>query len=404
MNKLELLSLSLYNIKQHTLRTVLTIFGVVIATFIVTFFLIISDTFNYTVRIAEKMLGGDVITLDKYDWKDETHNAGELIMKRANFSYGLIKELKEQQFVILCSSVYKNKFDITINGKKLENIQIYGVEPSFFTMHNYKLSEGNFFNYIDLKENKRVCVIGYDLLKKFNKNCLEDFVYIGGVSFKIIGVLKKIGNFLEMRPDEVVIIPANTYGRYLSQENDYPRIEILPEKKDEETIESIEKIVKEKREKMGERGGFAVNTLEKRFGFFKGVGTGIFRMLFIISLISLFVGCIGVANVMIASSTERIHEIGILKAIGASDIEIFIIFILEPVLLGLLGSCIGVPLGTLLSSILLLSSRTTGFIFRFPLLSIILSITITIIATAISGLYSAYKSAKIQTIEALRYQ
>ncbi len=366
MNRFEIFSLSLYNIKQHTLRTFLTITGIIISTFIVTFFLIISDTFKYTFKIAEKMIGGDVITVDKYDWEDERHNIGELLKKRRNFSYTLIRELKEQNFVLLSSSVYENNLDVEFKEKKMENIKIYGVEPAFFVMHNYKINNGRNFNYIDLKEDKRVCVIGYDIMKEIGEETLEKFILIGGVSFMVIGVLKKIGNYLEMKPDEVIIIPITTYERYFLEEGDYSTIEILAGKKDERSINLIDSIVGEFRKGLGEEGGYAINTLEKRFGFFKGVSTNIFKLLLIISLISLLVGCIGIANIMIASSSERINEIGILKAIGGSDIEIFVIFIFEPILLGLLGASIGVPIATVLATLLLLSSKTTGFIFRFP--------------------------------------
>lgn len=404
MNKLEIFTLSLYNIRQHTLRTILTISGIIISTFIVTFFLIISDTFKYTVKIAEKMLGGDIITIDKYDWEKEIHNAGELISKRRNFSFTLIKELKEQNFVLLSSSVYENNFEVKFKEKKIENIKIYGVEPSFFAMHNYKIYKGKNFNYIDMKERKRVCIIGCDIMKQMGEESLGDFIHIEGIPFKVIGILKKIGNYLEMKPDEVIIIPITSYERYLLEEGEYSAIEIFTGKKDNRSINLIDSIVGEFRKGLGEEGGYAINTLEKRFGLFKGVSTNIFRLLFAITLISLLIGCIGVANIMIASSSERINEIGILKAIGASDIEIFIIFILEPILLGLLGAAIGVPIATFLASLLLLSSQTTGFIFRFPFLSIFFSIILTIIATAISGLYPAYKASKIQPIEALRYQ
>ncbi len=132
MKKFEIFLFSFYNISQHKLRSILSITGVVIGSFIMSFFLTISDAFRYTMRTAEKMLGGDIITIDKYDW-GERHISIDKINKVTSFP-----------FVKIYSSVYENNFKIVYGKMELERINVIDCEPSYFFMHNYKIDKGDF--------------------------------------------------------------------------------------------------------------------------------------------------------------------------------------------------------------------------------------------------------------------
>ncbi len=129
-----------------------------------------------------------------------------------------------------------------------------------------------------------------------------------------------------MKPDEIILIPINTYERFLKKASDYKSIEILPDKKfpRNKIIKELDEYLSSERERLRAYGMYGINTLEKRFGLFKGMSTSIINLLFFISLILLLIGNISIANFMLATSSERIKEIGILKSLGMVDFQVFL--------------------------------------------------------------------------------
>ena len=250
-------------------------------------------------------------------------------------------------------------------------------------------------------------VIGSDVpgeLKTTVKNILNNEILIAGVSYKVIGILKEEGSTGWQNPDDELYVPLLTGAQRLfgTDKVDSINVGISNENNIDAVMMTIEEIIRAKHDiGPGEDNDFRISDYSQ-FSDLRRQATGIFTALIAgIAGISLIVGGIGVMNIMLVSVTERTREIGLRKALGATHRAIMSQFIVEAILLCVIGGCIGVILGT---SLLYLLASIQEWPFAMPFSAIIGSITFSAMVGLFFGIWPARKAAKLDPAISLRYE
>ena len=279
--------------------------------------------------------------------------------------------------------------------------------PIHFKVSGFDIEYGKIFSEEENLGRKRVVVLGSSVpkeLKTSAQRILNKEILIAGTSYKVIGVLKEEGSTGWQNPDDELYIPLLTGAQRLfgTESLDSLSVGISKDANVDEVMMTIERILRAQHDiGPGEDNDFRISDYSQ-FSDLRRQATGIFTALIAgIAGISLIVGGIGVMNIMLVSVTERTREIGLRKALGATHKAIMLQFIVEAILLCLIGGCIGVFLGT---SILYLFASFNEWPFAMPFSAIIGSITFSAMVGLFFGIWPARKAAKLDPAISLRYE
>ena len=292
-------------------------------------------------------------------------------------------------------------------GNESISISVIGARDNYLSIQGYEIEQGNFFVERDDLARKRVAVIGSSVgseLKTSSRALVGKSVDLGGVTFKIIGVIKSEGSSGWSNPDEQIYIPLFTASdRVFGRDRvDSIRVEVPNTYSPEEAMISIERVLRREHDiGPGEENNFRINDWSQ-FTDLQKQATAIFSSLIIgIAGISLLVGGIGVMNIMLVSVTERTREIGLRKALGATHQAILLQFIIEAVTLCIIGGIAGVLFGSFLY---LLVTLWQDWVFTLPFTAIIASVTFSACVGLFFGIWPARKAAQLEPAVALRYE
>ncbi|MDC0180775.1 ABC transporter permease [Pseudomonadota bacterium] len=287
------------------------------------------------------------------------------------------------------------------------SISVIGARESYLSIQGYEIDQGAFFTERDDLARKRVAIIGSSVgteLKTSSKALVGEDIDLGGVTFKIIGVTKSEGSSGWSNPDEQIYIPLLTASdRVFGRDRvDSIRVEVPNTYTPEEAMISIERVLRREHDiGPGEENNFRINDWSQ-FTDLQKQATAIFSALLIgIAGISLMVGGIGVMNIMLVSVTERTREIGLRKALGATQQVILLQFIIEAVTLCIIGGIIGVIFG---SSLYFLVTVFQDWVFTIPFSAILGSVMFSACVGLFFGIWPARKAAQLEPAVALRYE
>ena len=279
--------------------------------------------------------------------------------------------------------------------------------PIHFKVSGFDIEYGKIFSEEENLGRKRVVVLGSAVpkeLKTSAQRILNNEILIAGTSYKVIGVLKEEGSTGWQNPDDELYIPLLTGSqRLFGTENlDSLSVGISKDANVDEVMMTIERILRAQHDiGPGDDNDFRISDYSQ-FSDLRRQATGIFTALIAgIAGISLIVGGIGVMNIMLVSVTERTREIGLRKALGATHKAIMLQFIVEAILLCVIGGCVGVFLGT---SILYLFASFNDWPFAMPFSAIIGSITFSAMVGLFFGIWPARKAAKLDPAISLRFE
>jgi putative ABC transport system permease protein len=319
--------------------------------------------------------------------------------------------IRKLPYIEAVSSYVSGNYPVTFSNQS-QNFDIAGVSADYINVEDTSLEQGYFFSQNQINRYAKVAVLGHEVAQElFNgANPLGKRIRIKNVNFEVIGLFKKRGSYLFGNFDSQVFVPVTTAQKSLVGINHVAFIRArmqsgANEKLVEKEIETLLRF--RHRITDPDKDDFSVRTMAQLLSILKQVTGAIQSFLILVVAISLIVGGIGIMNIMLVSLSERIREVGLRKALGATDNNILIQFLAESTLIALLAGLIGVASGLLLGwgisyAIRLFTNLEWYFIISFS--QIILAAGVAMMIGMIFGLYPARKAAHLDPIEALRYE
>jgi putative ABC transport system permease protein len=394
-----------YNaIKANKMRSILATLGIVIGIMAVTILQTAIEGINRAFEKSIATIGADVLYVQKFEWfgKEDWEvyrNRKDLTMQQFNY---LAENLQTAESISPSSGAGAT---VTYGDMSSENVMILGTTDEYQRTMGTNIDDGRFFTRRESDGGWPVCVIGYDVKDALfqNTNPIGKTIKVNGYIFKIIGINEKMGSMLGLFSlDNRITIPLNKFFKMFGNRRQLTfNIKAQNVETMEDTKEEVIGIMKRARKvPITGKPDFGVNqqeafkqTYESLTGLIKTIGTAI-------TMLSLIVGSIGIANIMFVSVKERTKEIGIRKAIGAKRSTILLQFLIEAVSICLLGGFIGLaiafPISLMINAFLLPTAM--------PVWVIALSLIISAIAGVVSGFFPAFQASKLSPVDALRYE
>lgn len=395
--------ISLGSIFANKTRSILTALGIVIGVLSVT---LMGTLISGLDKTFEKSMAGfrsDVLLLSRMEWFSGDTDWWEMRNRpRMKEDYGQ-KLLARSQFVEAVAPVSERGGSIIRDDRRIDS-RFFGTTTSYLaTNSSTEIEQGRFFTDGENRSGARVLVIGGDVADALfpNENPLDKYVKIGNYKFRVIGILKKMGKFMGMfSMDNQATMPMGTYKRLYARRG-WMTLRVKVNTTDVETAKGdVRGIIRNiRRLKPTEKDNFGINqssTLEAQYKAIKLAigGTGIF-----ITALSLIVGGIGIMNIMFVSVKERTREIGVRKALGATKNMILGQFLMEAIMICLIAGLFGMGIAYGLSIII-----NNFFPSSMPMGLAVGAIILSVIIGVISGLVPSYRAARLDPIDALRYE
>ncbi|MEX2397171.1 MAG: ABC transporter permease [Balneolales bacterium] len=401
---LEGVKIAFVSIWGNKLRSAFTTFCIVIGIVMVTTMVTVIDGINRSFESSMQMLGQNVLFVQKMPWGFDGEYRWWDYANRREMNVEYASEIARQsRLASSVSAEVSRGGSVRFEDRSAQNLEIQGVTFSYLFTSAIEVETGRFFTEDEDHRGRRVIVVGADVADLLFevRDPMGQHVRLGGQRFEVIGVLEKQGNFLGMESfDNIAIIPIRAYRNTFGLRNN---ISLRVQFADEETLQQgeyeIEGIMRRvRRLDATADNDFAINKLEmfeQQYQLMTGAiyGVGIF-----LTALSLFVGGIGVMNIMYVSVKERTKEVGIRKAVGARYREILMQFLIEAVIICIVGGLIGIGISLIIANII-----NQFFVAHMSITTIVLAFTICLLTGVLFGFLPANKAAKAEPIESLRF-
>ena len=398
------------SLRANKLRTSLTLIGIIVGVTAVIAVMTIIDGLNETVAQTFSSQGSTVFTISKNP---------QIITSREDFvKFNKRKDVTNEDAEAigrLCTSCWRvgvaaNAIEtVKYANQKAENVRVRGVDPiTMFDIDGVSIDAGRIWTESEGDSGREICVLGADMLKNLFQDAPADQavgkeVRIDGRPYLVLGVLEPLGSIFGFSRDNVIYIPYSTYQRvYGARRSLIVFIQVPAAEQLEAAEDQVRTIMRNRRGRSMDDPndeGFALETQDVFLNLYSSATSNIYYVTIGVASVSLLVGGIVVMNIMLVSVTERTKEIGIRKAIGARRKDILSQFLIEAVVVTALGGAIGVGTGFGLAYVI---SALIGFPLLVSAVSAALGVGISSLVGIISGLWPAWRAAKLDPIEALR--
>jgi putative ABC transport system permease protein len=397
--------IALKEIKRNILRSILTILGIVIGVASVIAMVMIGDGTTTNVQDSISKLGTNMLILRVGQEKKGPPKDDNSSKAFINEDIDAIKtEIQNVKAVTAENSTTVN----IVYGNKSYSSSVIGTTNDYFIIKDWNLTEGRVFDDIELNSGKTSCIIGTTIVKQLyaeNETVVGTTIRLKNFSCNVIGVLESKGASAFGRDqDEIVVVPLKMHQRKIKGNNDVSSIliSITQEKFIDDAKTDITTLMQERRNlKIGVPDNFYIRDMKEILSTMTSTTKTLTYLLGSIAAISLLVGGIGIMNIMLVSVTERTREIGIRLAIGAMENEVLLQFLVEAIVLSTLGGIIGIFLG-LGFGYIGVNAMQLPFIINHQI--IIISFVFSTLIGVIFGYFPARKAARLNPIEALRYE
>lgn len=393
------------------MRTSLTVMIIAIGITALVGILTVVSALENTILKDFAAMGANTFSLSQYDFSAEINQNDSEQRQNPIISYPeAVAFRKKYDFPFTSTSlsfVAASTVEVKHDTDKTDpEISVLGIDEDFCPNKGLQVVKGRNFNTFDIQNNTYSCILGSDFEKGLfaNSNPIDKIITIRGAKFKVIGVLKEKGSTFGNSQDLRVLIPIQVARSLFSAPNINYDIDIMVDNEallDEAvneaiiTMRNVRKLNPIEKENFGiERSDNLIQTLLSNTEVL-GISA------WVIGIITIFGSSIALMNIMLVSVTERTREIGVRKSLGAKRSTIAWQFFTETLFIGQLGGIIGITLGILIGYAI---ATAIGFSFVIPWSAIIWAFITTFLVTILSGLFPALKAAKLDPVEALRYE
>lgn len=389
----------------NKLRSILTMLGIIIGVGAVIAMISIGMGVKQNVTNSIASLGSNmlIVTPGSTNKGGVRSAAGSSQKLKYEDAEAIKKKIKNIDYV---SPTVNRSYQI-VNGHENWNSSVYGVTPEYLKIRDLTIGTGSFITQNDLNSRNRVAVIGTTVATNLfeSENPVGKNIRINNQPYKVIGVIESKGqSSMGQDQDDVVIIPLTTAQERLMGIT-YVRsinIQVSSADKIESVQGQVETLLRQRHHIVGDKeDDFSVRNLTSLMETMTSTTTMLTLFLGSIAAISLLVGGIGIMNIMMVSVTERTREIGIRKALGATFQNIMMQFLIESVVIGVIGGLMGVAVGV---GIALAIAKTGLFQTVITAAPILISFSFSVGIGLFFGIYPARKAARLDPIEALRYE
>jgi putative ABC transport system permease protein len=400
--------LALDSIRNNKLRTYLTLLGIAIGLFSIILVMTAISAIQSSFEDVFSEIGSNNFIIQKYPVIRMGDDWGRY-RNRKDISIDEGIRLKEQTTLPQYVGIYLGSSSKVIkygNEKTNPNVYVTGENLDAVYSNVLEVVDGRMYNKNDIDLSRPVAVLGAAIVEKLftKQNPIGKTVKIDNDNVEIIGVFKKRGDIMGQSRDNFISIPYTTFRKFYGDRMRSAQLIIGCQSKDlldKTTDEVIGALRTIRKVHAGEENDFELVTNDQMVQQFNDI-TKYFKIgAFVIAFIALLASGVGIMNIMLVSVTERTREIGIRKALGAKKIIIRIQFLVEAVILSLVGGAIGIILGVAGGNVV---ASLLNVPIHIPVDWIIIGISITSLVGIIFGVYPAVKASNLDPIEALRYE
>lgn len=408
MSYLNLLKVAMRAILSNKFRSFLSMLGIIIGVAAVIIMMGIGQGSKENVREELSKMGTNLLTIrpgaERRFAGVRPDPASMQTLKEADFE--LIKQ--EATLITHISPEVSSSGQVVVANKNTST-SLYGESPEYLDIKKWELQTGECFTDEDCRKNAKVCLIGTTLVDELfgnkNFNCIGKTVRFKNIPFRIIGVLKSKGyNNWGMDQDNLLIAPYTTVMKRVAARTWYSSISVsaISEELSEPAIEELTEILRRSHKiRSGEENDFTIRSQQEMMETMTSTMDGITLILVVAAAFSLLVAGIGIMNIMLVSVTERTKEIGLRMSVGASGMDIMMQFLIESVMISITGAFLGVMLGYGVS----FAARNIAMLpCHVPLWSVWLSFGVCACIGIFFGYLPARKAARMDPIEAIRYE
>jgi putative ABC transport system permease protein len=407
----EIFSMSIQALRTNKLRALLTVLGVVVGIFSIVVIMTIITMLQKSIENGVSQLNKNTFQIQKYPanggggpgWRSKYANRKDLTLEE----YYRLEDAMKGQVLYMGAEQWQFGKTVKFGNKETNpNIQIAGETLGGVRTNNWNVDYGRDFMQSDIDRSTYVCLIGKDIVEKLftNLNPVGQEIKVDGHPLRVIGVLEEQPQMFGSGRDNYIVMPITTFQSFYGKYSYSVNIMIMSKSKEDydDVIESaIGRLRAIRKDMPGKDNSFEIFSNESIISQINNITAGVRIGALVVSIIALLAAGVGIMNIMLVSVTERTREIGIRKAIGAKKYNILNQFLLEAVILCLIGGIIGIVLGVGIGNLAggLLNAQAA-----IPYNWVIIGLSLCVFVGIIFGTYPAYKAANLDPIEALRYE
>ena len=397
------LSISWSAIRANKLRSALTTLGIVIGIVTVTLMGTAISGLNSSFMKSVSSIGADVLFVSRQSWFSHTEQEWIQSRKRPAITLAIADGLARQlSMASTIAPVADDEADVNYQKRRASDVDIVGTTENYETTMGLTVAAGRFMSAGECNGGRPVCVLGSVTASNLflNESPLGKKILIAQHAFEVVGVLEKLGGFAgNGGVDSQIMIPIPQYTQIIDRDPDY-EIQVKVNHLDqlEDATDELRAVMRRLRQiPPGKPDDFAINQQDQFLDLFHQLAGTIGTVGIFITGLSLFVGGIGIMNIMFVSVAERTREIGVRKAIGAKRRTILLQFLIEAASICLLGGLIALaiawPATLLLNNIMPASLSPT---------IVGIALFVSLATGVVSGFLPAWRAARMNPVDALR--
>ncbi len=399
------------SIRANKFRAFLTILGVMIGVSAVICLAAVIDGLNGAAQQEIDQLGSNIIMVSRFEPDENRENLTAEDRNRPPITVGEAKAILENcQYV---DGVAPQNYYFAPGGnvakyknRKFSRPMFNGTWPDYITVRNKTVTAGRFISDVDEQNRLMVCVIGENVKNVLfeEEDPIGKEIRVNSDKFMVIGVHERVeSSFGNEAENRMIWIPLSTYQKLIPWEKE---LGLMVRATSHETVDlasdEVTGVLRAYRKvPFNKKNNFALSTQDTFKEFISSFTDNIYIAMVVITSVGLMVGGIGVMNIMLVSVTERTREIGVRKAIGAKRSNIVLQFLTEAMALSGAGGVVGIVFGILIGLGL---NALMSFPLAIPMLWVLIGFTVSVSVGLVSGVYPAIKAARLDPIEALRYE